>query len=67
MTNNFEKRQSMSKKKKSEKKSKPTHDPDTEPDWTGKCSVCGASPVVPATCMCGPCTWGEAETADGNW
>ena len=28
MTNNFEKRQSMSKKKKSEKKSKPTHDPD---------------------------------------
>ena len=42
-------------------------DPDTEPDWTGKCEVCGQSPIVPATGMCGPCTFGEADTAGGNW
>ena len=39
---------------------------DFEPDWTGKCEVCGASPIVPATGMCGPCTFGEAETVNGN-
>lgn len=31
------------------------------------CEVCGASPVVPITGMCGPCTFGEADTAGGNW
>jgi CO dehydrogenase/acetyl-CoA synthase alpha subunit len=40
---------------------------DLEPDWTGKCEVCGASPTVPTTGMCGPCTFGEADTAGGNW
>ncbi len=29
---------------------------DTEPDWTRRCSVCGASPVLPSTGMCRPCT-----------
>lgn len=38
-----------------------------EPDWTGECMVCGASPIVPLTGMCGPCTFGEAETVGGNW
>jgi len=38
-----------------------------KPDWNGKCEVCGASPVVPATGMCGPCTFGEADTVNGNW
>ena len=37
------------------------------PDWKGKCEVCGASPIVPMTGLCGPCTFGEAETANGNW
>jgi hypothetical protein len=41
--------------------------PETRPDWTRKCENCGASPIVPATGMCGPCTFGEAETAGGNW
>jgi hypothetical protein len=41
--------------------------PDVEPDWTGKCSNCGSSPVLPVTGMCGPCTFGEAETAGGEW
>lgn len=40
---------------------------DAEPDWSRKCSVCGQSPVVPATGLCGPCTFGEADTAGGNW
>ena len=43
------------------------HDPDTEPDWTSNCHVCGTSPIVPATGMCGPCTFGEADTVVGNW
>ena len=37
------------------------------PDWSQQCSSCGASPVVPITGMCGPCTFGEAETIHGNW
>lgn len=40
---------------------------DTEPDWEGKCIVCDMSPIVPLTGMCGPCTFGEAETIGGNW
>jgi outer membrane protein assembly factor BamB len=39
----------------------------TKPDWSGKCDVCGQSPIVPMTGMCGPCTFGEASTALGNW
>ena len=31
------------------------------------CIVCGAQPTVKATEMCGPCTFGETATADGNW
>lgn len=40
---------------------------DTAPDWGGECEVCGQSPIVPVTGMCGPCTFGEAETMGGNW
>jgi hypothetical protein len=39
----------------------------TEPDWNGKCEICGETPIVPDTGMCGPCTFGEASTAGGNW
>jgi hypothetical protein len=42
-------------------------DPDTDPDWTKNCITCGATPVVPMTEMCGPCTFGEASTAGGKW
>lgn len=42
-------------------------DPNTEPDWDGECEVCGQSPIVPITGLCGPCTWGEADTIGGNW
>lgn len=45
----------------------PDHDPNLEPDWEGECEVCGAAPIVPQTGMCGPCTFGEAETIGGNW
>lgn len=38
-----------------------------EKDWTKGCSTCGAKPTVRATGLCGPCTFGEAETAGGNW
>lgn len=38
-----------------------------EPDWTKKCTSCGQSPVVPVTGLCGPCSFGDASTAGGNW
>ena len=38
-----------------------------EKDYSSVCEVCGANPVVRATGLCGPCTFGEADTADGNW
>lgn len=38
-----------------------------EKDWKRPCVVCGAKPTVCSTQMCGPCTFGEAETAGGNW
>lgn len=44
--------------------------PDDEsfvPDWKAECMVCGAVPTIPATGMCGPCSFGEAETVGGNW
>lgn len=37
------------------------------PDWEHGCEVCGARPIMPATGLCGPCTFGEADTAGGNW
>lgn len=36
-------------------------------NWNKKCGVCGQLPTVPETGMCGPCTFGEADTAVGNW
>jgi len=41
--------------------------PCTDPDWTGACDACGAAPTVCEVGLCGPCTFGEAETAGGNW
>ncbi len=52
---------------KDKKKRKGADMPDTEPDWQTPCEVCGATPIVPLTGMCGPCTFGEAETVGGNW
>lgn len=40
---------------------------DVKPDYARKCSNCGSSPIVPLTGMCGPCTFGDSDTADGDW
>lgn len=42
-------------------------DPRAVPDYSRGCTACGDKPVVPVTGMCGPCTFGEASTANGNW
>lgn len=34
---------------------------------TARCTVCGASPTVADTGLCGPCAFGEAGTAGGSW
>ena len=60
-------------KKKNRFPPKPTPEPkvateeDMRPDWDHRCEVCGQKPIVPLTGMCGPCTFGEADTAGGNW
>jgi len=39
-----------------------------EPDYEHECDVCGQSPILPVSGMCGACTWGEAELIDPeNW
>ena len=40
---------------------------ETRPDWQSPCQNCGSVPTVPLTGLCGPCTFGEAETAGGDW
>lgn len=36
--------------------------------YRGKCIACGRRDfLVPNVKMCGPCTFGEAATAGGNW
>ncbi len=37
------------------------------PDWKNECDVCGQKPIVSATGLCGPCTWGESDTMNGAW
>lgn len=45
----------------------PAKQEDTDPDWSKQCDVCGQTPIVPLTGLCGPCTFGEADTVGGNW
>ena len=59
----------MSKKnrKKRPQKEAMTTEQAFQKDWSRVCEVCGEKPVVNATGLCGPCTFGEAETHGGNW
>ncbi len=45
----------------------PVADAEFEPDWDDPCQVCKGVPTVPISGMCGPCTFGEADTHGGNW
>lgn len=52
------------------KKKEPTEylsQEEMEPDWEGECEACGAKPTVSITGLCGPCSFGEADTLNGNW
>lgn len=40
---------------------------DFRPDWDDSCLSCESSPTVPFTGLCGPCTFGQAETVAGGW
>ncbi len=57
----------MGKPKRKQQEPEVATDEQTAPDWSGECENCGQSPIVPLTGMCGPCTFGEADTAGGNW
>lgn len=43
------------------------HDAATQPDWERTCKICGETPIITFTGMCGPCTFGEAESVGVNW
>ena len=36
-------------------------------DWSTPCSSCDEIPTVHPTRLCGPCCFGDAHTAGGNW
>lgn len=57
----------MAKDKSSDASMQLSREKELEPDWIHKCAVCGQTPIVPLTGMCGPCTFGEADTVGGNW
>lgn len=40
---------------------------DGDKDWQTPCVVCDQLPTVHPTELCGPCCFGEADTAGGNW
>jgi hypothetical protein len=60
-------KQSLKESNKSSKNPKSKSNTSTGCDWSGECDICGCGPTVPVTGMCGPCTFGEAETVGGNW
>lgn len=67
-------RRKRRKRRRAKKAKPPIYDPATmtskeayKADWERECEVCGQKPVVNATGLCGPCTFGEADTAGGNW
>lgn len=37
------------------------------PNHAVRCMNCGATPTVGILELCGPCVFGEADTAGGNW
>lgn len=40
---------------------------DGDKDWMTPCENCGQTPTVHPVGLCGPCCFGEADTAGGNW
>ncbi|HBB9120185.1 hypothetical protein HW877_14695 [Serratia marcescens] len=53
------------KKKKEKQKPEPLFN--GAKNWRVGCDNCGQKPTVHPTGLCGPCCFGEAETAGGNW
>lgn len=45
----------------------PSQDSSMQPNWKVKCCACGQKPTVGDLELCGPCCFGEADTAGGNW
>lgn len=40
---------------------------DGDKNWDHPCDNCDGLPTVHPLGLCGPCTWGEADTYGGNW
>lgn len=40
---------------------------DGDKNWDTPCQNCDALPTVFPVDLCGPCCFGETETANGNW
>jgi len=55
----------VSKKKQERKESSSLNDGDK--NWQVACDNCGQKPTVHPTGLCGPCCFGDSDTAGGNW
>lgn len=53
-------------KKRQEKEAKQPQVLSKEKEW-GICASCGQEQPLTEVGMCGPCTFGEADTINGNW
>jgi hypothetical protein len=45
----------------------PKKTPSIDKNWQVKCENCDQVPTVGTSKLCGPCYFGEGDTADGNW
>jgi len=57
----------MSLKKNEKKDSNPAPLYNGAKNWRVACDNCGQKPTVHPTGLCGPCCFGESDTAGGNW
>lgn len=53
-------------KKRAEKEAKQPPQEPKDKEW-GNCSSCEQFQPLTSVSMCGPCTFGEADTINGNW
>jgi hypothetical protein len=59
----------MAKKRKpnARKEDRPERRPSMAHNYDAECMCCAATPTVGKSRMCGPCYFGDASTAGGNW
>ena len=67
MSKHNKKENACGKQARQEKKARIAALADGGKDYDTPCGNCDAVPTVNPTALCGPCCFGEADTANGNW